>query len=283
MPLSSLAPARATTIPSAARDVLARHRVTVTGRPDGPPLLFAHGFGCDQAMWRHVAPAFTAEHRVVTFDHAGAGGADPTLFRPERYPTLRAYADDVLAICAALDLRDVTLVGHSVSAMIAVLAAIAEPERFASLVLVCPSPRYVDDAGYVGGFTPADIHSLLEMIDRDHLGWSSTLAPMVAGGADRAGVTDELEASFCRTDPEAARHFARLTFLADNRADLARVPVPALVVQSREDAIAQPAVGAFVEQQLPLGELVVLDAVGHCPHLSDPDQTIEVLRAHLER
>jgi sigma-B regulation protein RsbQ len=263
--------------------VLARHAVRVTGDPDGPPLLFAHGFGCDQAMWRHVAPAFEADHRVIVFDHAGSGDADPAVFSPERYASLHDYADDVLAICAALDLRDVTFVGHSVSAMIGVLAASAEPERFASLVLIGPSPRYVDEEGYEGGFSAADIDGLLATMEIDYLGWSSTMAPMIVGNADRPELGAELEASFCRTDPAAARHFGRLTFLSDNRADLPGVRVPTLILQCREDMIASPVVGAYVHRAIAGSELVVLDATGHCPHISAPALTIEAIRAHLER
>jgi sigma-B regulation protein RsbQ len=263
--------------------VLARHRVTVTGPADGRPLLFAHGFGCDQAMWRHVAPAFAGTFKVITFDHAGAGAPDPEHpFAPERYPTLHAYADDVLAIMNALDLHDVTFVGHSVSAMIGVLAAIAAPERFASLVLVGPSPRYLDDdPDYRGGFDRAAIDGLLEALELDHRGWSATMAPMIMGNPDRPALGAELEASFCRTDPAAAQHFARVTFLSDNRADLARLTVPALILQCRDDAIASEAVGAYVHAQLPGSTLVTLDATGHCPNLSAPEETIAAIAAHV--
>jgi sigma-B regulation protein RsbQ len=268
---------------AAPQDVLTRHRVTVTGPADGRPLLFAHGFGCDQAMWSRVALAFAGAFKVITFDHAGAGVPDPDRpFAPERYPSLRAYADDVVAIIRALDLRDVTFVGHSVSAMIGVLATIAAPERFASLVLVAPSPRYLDDdAGYRGGFDAATIDGLLEALETDHLGWSATMAPMIVGNPDRPALGAELEASFCATDPAAARHFARLTFLSDNRADLAHVPVPTLVLQCRDDAIAPEAVGRHVAAAVPDGTFVLLDAIGHCPNLSAPDVTIAAIAAHV--
>jgi sigma-B regulation protein RsbQ len=264
-----------------AQRVLARHAVTVTGNPAGRPMLFAHGFGCDQAMWRATAPAFEADHLVVRFDHAGAGDADPAAFTPERYESLQDYADDVLAICHALDLRDVVYVGHSVSAMIGVLAANAEPERFGALALICPSPRYVDDGEYRGGFSRGDVDGLLEIMDVDALSWAGALAPMVVGDPDRVDVLDELTGSFCRTDPAAARHFARLTFLSDNRADLARVRVPTLVVQCARDTVAPLAVGEYVAAAIADSALVVLDAMGHAPHLTDPQLTIEVLRAHL--
>jgi sigma-B regulation protein RsbQ len=270
-------------VPVVAQRVLDRHAVTVTGDPAGRPILFAHGFGCDQAMWRHVAPAFEADHLVVCFDHAGSGGADPAAFTPARYASLQDYADDVLAICAALDLHDVVYVGHSVSAVIGVLAANAEPERFGALALLCPSPRYVDEDGYRGGFSRGDIEGLLELMDVDALSWTAALAPMVVGDPEAAEAVDELTGSFCRADPVAARHFARLTFLSDNRADLAHISVPTLILQSAQDTVAPIAVGEHMHAAIPGSELVVLDVVGHAPHLTRPELTTEALRAHLPR
>jgi sigma-B regulation protein RsbQ len=260
-------------------DVLARHNVTVTGPPGAQPMLFAHGFGCDQNMWRYVAPRFAGDFRVVLFDHVGAGGSDLSAYDPERYGSLAGYADDVLAICDELDLRDVVFVGHSVSAMIGVLAAIAEPGRFAKLVLVGPSPRYVDDGTYVGGFAAEDIAELLDSLESNYLGWSSAMAPVIMGNPDRPELGQELTASFCRTDPEIARRFARVTFLSDNRADLARVGVPTLVLQSAEDAIAPRAVGEYVTAAIPGSRMVLLDATGHCPNLSAPAATAEAIAA----
>jgi len=262
-------------------DVLARNNVTVHGPQDAPPMLFAHGFGCDQHMWRHVAPAFAADHRVVLFDHVGAGGADPAAWDPERYASLDGYATDVLEICAALDLTGVVFVGHSVSAMIGVLAAGREPDRFAKLVLVGPSPRYVDEEGYRGGFSREDIEGLLESLDSNFLGWSSAMAPVIVGNPDRPELGEELTNSFCRTDPEIAQHFARVTFLSDNRADLAGVRAPALVLQCADDVIAPAAVGEYVHAQLPGSTLVRMRATGHCPNLSAPDETIAAIRAFL--
>jgi sigma-B regulation protein RsbQ len=262
-------------------DVLARNNVTVQGPQDAPPMLFAHGFGCDQHMWRHVAPAFAADHRVVLFDHVGAGGADPAAWDPERYASLDGYATDVLEICAALDLTGIVFVGHSVSAMIGVLAAGRDPDRFAKLVLVGPSPRYVDDEGYRGGFSREDIEGLLESLDSNFLGWSSAMAPVIVGNPDRPELGEELTNSFCRTDPEIARHFARVTFLSDNRADLAGVRAPALVLQCADDVIAPAAVGEYVHAQLPGSTLVRMQATGHCPNLSAPDETIAAIRAFL--
>jgi sigma-B regulation protein RsbQ len=261
-------------------DVLTRNNVTVSGRPDGRALLFAHGFGCDQNMWRGVAPAFEADHRVVLFDLVGAGRSDTSAYDRDRYGTLQGYADDVLEICAALDLRDVVFVGHSVSATIGVLAAAAEPDRFAKLVLVAPSPSFIDDGDYVGGFSREDIEGLLESLDSNYLGWSAAMAPVIAG-PDHPETGTELANSFCRTDPEIARHFARVTFLSDNRADLARVRTPALVLQCSNDALAPESVGRYVHEQLPSSRLVVMEATGHCPNLSAPAETVAAIRAFL--
>ncbi len=262
--------------------VAERHNVVVRGNPDGQPMVFAHGFGCDQNMWRYVAPRFEDDFRVVLFDHAGAGGADPAAYDAERHDTLGGYADDVLAICRDLDLRDVVFVGHSVSSMIGALAAIAEPERFAKLVLVGPSPRYIDDEGYVGGFAEGDIAELLDSLESNYLGWSTAMAPVIMGNADRPELGQELTESFCRTDPDIARRFAKVTFLSDNRADLARVRTPALVLQCSDDAIAPVAVGEYVRDALPDSTYVLLDATGHCPNLSAPDATAEAIAAFLD-
>jgi sigma-B regulation protein RsbQ len=260
-------------------DVIARHNITESGRPDGRPMLFAHGFGCDQNMWRYVAPYFADRFRVVLFDHVGAGGSDLASYDPERYASLSSYAQDVLDICHELDLRDVVFVGHSVSAMIGVLAALAEPERFAKLVLVGPSPRYIDAGGYRGGFSEQDIAELLDSLESNYLGWSSAMAPVIMGNADRPELGAELTESFCRTDPEIARRFARVTFLSDNRADLSRVGVPTLVLQCSDDAIAPVAVGEYVRDAIPGASYVLLDATGHCPNLSAPEQTAEAIAA----
>jgi sigma-B regulation protein RsbQ len=252
-----------------------RHNVTVTGQPDGQPMLFAHGFGCDQHMWRFVAPRFADRFRVVTFDHVGAGGSDLTAYDIERYSTLDGYARDVVEICRDLGLRDVVYVGHSVSAMIGILAARQAPELFARLVLVGPSPRYVDDLddGYLGGFSEEDIAGLLESLESNYLGWSGAMAPVIMGNPDVPELGAELTESFCRTDPAIARRFARVTFLSDNRADLAEVTVPTLVLQCSQDVIAPMSVGEYVVEHMPDASLVVLDATGHCPNLSAPDAT----------
>jgi sigma-B regulation protein RsbQ len=263
-------------------DPLRRNNVRVAGRADGRPMMFAHGFGCDQNMWRHVAPAFAEDHRIVLFDHVGAGGSELSAYDPSRYSSLEAYAADVLDICEALDLRDAVFVGHSVSAMIGVLAVRqAAPGTFGELVMVSPSPRYVDDDGYSGGFSRGDIEELLETMDDNYLGWSSAMAPVIMGNPDRPALGEELTASFCRTDPDIAKHFARVTFLADNRDDLAQVAVPTLVLQCKEDAIAPVHVGEYVHQAIPDSTFVLLDAVGHCPNLSAPQQTTAAIAAFL--
>jgi sigma-B regulation protein RsbQ len=256
-----------------------RNNVRETGRVDGQPMLFAHGFGCDQHMWRFVAPRFEDRFRVVLFDHVGAGGSDLSAYDPDRYASLAGYADDVLGICRELDLHDVIFVGHSVSAMIGALAALAEPERFAKLVFVGPSPRYIDDGAYVGGFSRDDIEELLDSLDSNYLGWSQAMAPVIMGNADRPELGAELTASFCRADPDIARRFARVTFLSDNRADLGRVATPTLVLQCANDAIAPVAVGRYVTDALPNASMVLLDATGHCPNLSAPDQTADAIDA----
>ncbi|MBI2710734.1 MAG: alpha/beta hydrolase [Actinobacteria bacterium] len=262
-------------------DVVTRNHVRTSGRPDGQPILFAHGFGCDQQMWRHVAPAFEDRYRVVLFDHVGAGASDLASFSPERYADLGGYARDVLEICDDLALTDMVFVGHSVSAIIGVLASLAAPGRFSRLVLVGPSPRYVDDDGYAGGFSRAAIEDMLDALDRNYLGWSTAMAPVIVGNPDRPELGEELTNSFCRTDPAIARQFARVTFLSDNRDDLHRVRVPTLVLQCADDAIAPVAVGRYVHAEIPGSELVTLDVSGHCPHLSAPQATVAAIDAFL--
>ena len=264
-------------------NVSQRHNVTVTGRPDGQAMVFAHGFGCDQHMWRFVAPAFEDDFRVIVFDYAGAGDADPTAYDPERHASLDGYATDVVEICRELGVKGGVFVGHSVSSMIGVLADRADPELFDKLVLVSPSPRYINDEDYVGGFTESDIRELLDSLDSNYLGWSSAMAPVIMGNADRPELGAELTASFCRTDPAIARRFAEVTFLSDNRADLATVQTPALVLQCTDDAIAPVSVGEYVARTMPHGTLVMLDATGHCPNLSAPEATVDAIAAFVRR
>ena len=228
-------------------------------------------------MWKDVAPAFEDDYRVVLFDHVGAGGSDLSAWSPTKYGSLAGYADDVLEICRELELHDVVFVGHSVSAVIGVLAAAQEPARFAKLVLIGPSPRYVDDDGYVGGFAREDIEGLLDSLDSNYLGWAQAFAPVIVGADHPAELQEELTNSFCRTDPEIARHFARVTFLSDNRADLERVTTPTLVLQCSDDVIAPQAVGEYVHRQIPGSTLVLMEATGHCPNLSAPEETVAAI------
>jgi sigma-B regulation protein RsbQ len=262
-------------------EVLVRNNVTISGNPAGRPMMFAHGFGCDQNMWRFVAPGFEDRYRVVLFDYVGAGASDLSAYDPERYAGLDGYAADVIEICEALELTDVVFVGHSVSAMVGVLAAAAAPERFGALVLIGPSPRYINDGDYVGGFTEDDIADLLASLDSNYLGWSSAMAPVIMGNPDRPELGAELTASFCRTDPEIQKRFARVTFLSDNRDDLARAKVPALVLQCSDDVIAPDAVGRYVHRHMSGSQLVKLQASGHCPNLSAPEETIAAISSFL--
>jgi len=266
--------------PPAATPVVTRNNVRVLGRGE-PTLLFAHGFGCDQNMWRLVVPAFQRAHRVVLFDHVGAGQSDLSAYDRRKYGTLDGYASDVLEICRELDLTDVIFVGHSVSAMIGVLAAKRDPSRFRALVLVGPSPKYLNDADYVGGFSRQDIDGLLESLDSNYLGWSTSMAPVIMGNPDRPELGTELTNSFCRTDPQIAAHFARVTFLSDNRADLAAVKIPTLILQCSDDVIAPNAVGEYVHRQMADSRLVVLKATGHCPNLSAPAETTDAIHAFI--
>jgi sigma-B regulation protein RsbQ len=260
--------------------VLRRNNVRVLGRGE-PTLMFAHGFGCDQNMWRLVVPAFQGSHRIVLFDHVGAGRSDLSAYDRRKYGTLDGYASDVLEICRELELTGVIFVGHSVSAMIGVLAANRDPSRFKALILVGPSPRYLDDADYVGGFSRQDIDGLLESLDSNYLGWSSNMAPVIMGNPDRPELGIELTNSFCRTDPQIAAHFARVTFLSDNRADLATVKIPTLILQCSDDVIAPNAVGEYVHGQMAESRLVVLKATGHCPNLSAPAETVHAIDAFI--
>jgi sigma-B regulation protein RsbQ len=257
-----------------------RHNVNVSG--SGPKtMLFAHGFGCDQNMWRFVAPAFAARYRTVLFDHVGAGGSDLAAYDPEKYASLDGYAADVIELCYELGIERGIFVGHSVSAMIGVLAANKAPNLFSKLVLVGPSPRYINDADYVGGFSEGQIHELLDFLDSNYLGWSQAMAPAIMGNPERPELGQELTNSFCRTDPEIAKRFARVTFLSDNRADLGQVRVPSLIIQCKEDVIAPECVGEYVRNNVPGSVLTLIDATGHCPNLSAPNETIAAIEAFL--
>jgi sigma-B regulation protein RsbQ len=245
-------------------------------------MVFAHGFGCDQNMWRLVAPAFAERYRIVLYDLVGSGGSDLSAYDRRRYGTLAGHASDVLDLVGAISDRPVVFVGHSVSAMIGLLAGIEAPERFAAQVMVGPSPCYINDADYVGGFDRADIEGLLDTLDSNYLGWASAMAPKIMGAPDRPALGEELTNSFCRTDPEIAKHFAHVTFLADNRADLPRFPVRTLLLQCSDDLIAPTAVGDYLHRHLPDSELRIIENIGHCPHLSAPGAIVEAMREFLD-
>jgi sigma-B regulation protein RsbQ len=261
--------------------VRVRNNVRESGNPLGRPIIFAHGFGCSQEVWREVVPAFEADFRIVLFDHVGAGDSDLSQYDYGKYDSLHGYADDVLGVVEELDLHDVVYVGHSVSSMIGVLAATRSPERFGALTLVCPSPRYTNTDDYVGGFDQYEIDGLLDALDANYLGWSAAMGPVIVGNAERPELGQELKASFCKIDPDIASHFAHVTFLSDNRRDLAQVSTPTLILQSEHDLIAPVRVGEYVHQQIPGSAFVVLPISGHCPNLSAPDLLATEIRAFL--
>ena len=262
---------------SSPASVLRRFNVKVAGSGERT-IIFAHGFGCDQTMWEPVARNFEGDFRVVLFDYLGHGQSDASAYSAERYASLDAYAEDVVQIGQALDIADAVFVGHSVSAIIGALASLMAPELISELVMVGPSPRYIDDEGYHGGFSREQIEELLEFLAENHLGWSAAMAPAIVGNTDRPELGKRLENSFCRTDPDIARDFARATFLSDNRSDLPLVQARSLVLQSREDIIAPMSVGEYVHAALPRSEFRLLEATGHCPNLSAPDEVTAAIR-----
>ena len=262
-------------------DVLRRNNVKVIGSGE-QTIVFAHGYGCDQSMWRQVVPGFSERYTVVLFDYVGSGKSDTAAFDRSRYSTLRGYAGDVQEILEAVGAAGpVHFVGHSVSSMIGALAAIERPDAFATLTMIGPSACYVNDGDYVGGFERTDIDGLLESLESNHVAWSSMMAPVIMGDKNNPELTDELEASFCRMDPFLAHHFARVTFLSDNRADLPLVTTPTLILQCQSDAIAGVRVGQYVHQCIKNSQFVVMDATGHCPHMSSPEEVIAELRRFL--
>jgi sigma-B regulation protein RsbQ len=262
-------------------NVRTRNDVRVSGQPGARPMVFAHGYGCDQNMWRFITPDFVVDHQVVTFDYVGFGHSDLAAYDPVTYDSLHGYADDVVAVLRDLDLTDAVFVGHSVSAMIGVLAHAKAPELFGAMVMVGPSARYVDDGDYVGGFSRVQIKELLDSLDANHLGWSTVMAPVIMANPDRPELAEELTNSFCRTDPEVARQFARVSFLSDNRRDLPGVTVPTLVLQCSEDVIAPESAGRYVHEHIAGSTFTQLSATGHCPHLSAPEETTSAIRAWL--
>ncbi|VXC78868.1 Sigma factor SigB regulation protein RsbQ [Burkholderia sp. 8Y] len=246
-------------------------------------MMFAHGFGCDQNMWRHFAPAFSQRYRTILFDLVGSGDSDLTAYDRAKYSTLQGHADDVLEIVEQFSTGPIIFVGHSVSTMIGMLAAIKSPEQFAANVMIGPSPSFINDANYVGGFERSDIEELLDTLESNYLGWSSTMAPSVMGAPEQPELAQELTNSFCRTDPDIAKHFARVTFLSDHRADLARVTTPTLIIQSNDDLLAPVSVGEFMRDMIPGSRLAMVENVGHCPHLSAPGPCIDATKDFLKQ
>lgn len=262
-------------------DVNLRNNVKVIGA-GSRSIVFAHGFGCDQSMWRFITPHFDSDHKVVLFDHVGCGQSQHSAYDDQKYATLHGYAADILEICAALQLDRPILVGHSVSAMMGILASIQEPNRFSALVLITPSPCYVDSDDYRGGFSPQDIQDFLEFLDNNYIGWSRSMAKVIMGNPERPELGEELANSFCRTDPSIAKKFARVTFLSDHRQDLSQVRVPCLILQCREDPVAPVTVGEFIHRTIPGSEFVLLEATGHCPNLSAPAETVAAIRQFID-
>ena len=262
-------------------NVFKRNNVKVQGSGK-QTMIFAHGFGCDQNMWRLVAPAFQRHFKTILFDNVGAGGSDLTAFDSDKYASLQGYAQDIVEILEAVGEDNTVFVGHSVSAMVGILAAIERPELFAKLILVGPSPCYLNDGEYIGGFDRTDIEDMLEFLDINYLGWSSTMAPAIMGNPDESSLAVELENSFCRTDPAVASHFARTTFLSDHRQDLRKLKRPSLILQCSDDVIAPDTIGRFMHSQMPDSTLVQMKATGHCPNLSAPDETTAEIRKYLQ-
>lgn len=260
--------------------VFKRHNIRVTGRGTRT-LLFVNGFGCDQSIWRYVTPALSEHFRLVLFDHVGSGLSDVAAYDPAKYASLDGYAQDVLDICRELELHDVTLIGHSVGAMIGMLAAIREPALFQQLLMLCPSPCYLNEAGYQGGFERADIEAMLAFMDHDFVGWADSFAPFIMGNPERPTLAAELAHSFCQNDPAIARQFARVTFLSDNRPDVADLKTPCLLLQCARDLIAPLEVGAYLQACLPQATLITLPVAGHCPHVSAPAETLDALEAFM--
>ncbi|MEO6960989.1 MAG: alpha/beta hydrolase [Puia sp.] len=260
--------------------VSVRNNVKISGK-GSQPILFAHGFGCDQHMWRLITPAFEEDYRIILFDYVGAGKSDLNSYYPDRYASLQGYAQDILDVCGELDLQDIIFAGHSVSSMIGLLAALSRPRIFQKMLMIGPSPCYINEGAYKGGFERADIDGLMETMERNYIGWSNFLAPQIMGNADRPELGLELSESFCSTDPEIAGRFAKATFFSDNRKDLDKLKIPTLILQCSEDIIAPLEVGQYLSKHIPNSTLKIMRATGHCPQLSAPAETIELIKEYL--
>ena len=259
-----------------------RNNIKVLGER-GPIMVFSHGFGCDLNMWRLLTPSFGRDFRIVLYDHVGSGGSDISAYDPKKYDSLQGYADDLLEVVEEYSDEPVIFVGHSVSAMIGLLAANKSADPFRAHIMVGPSACYINDGPYIGGFARTDIDSLLATLESNYLGWSSTMAPVIMGAPSQPELSVELTNSFCRTDPEIAKQFARVTFLSDNRKDLASLTAPTLILQCTDDIIAPRSAGDYILSQLPRGQLTLIENTGHCPHLSEPSACTDAIREFISK
>jgi sigma-B regulation protein RsbQ len=277
--LASTEQPEAVGLPAAQRQrILARHNVRVIGEGK-PPMLLCNGFGCNQRIWQHLTTALAAQHQVIVFDYVGSGESDLSAYDPQKYATLAGYAQDVVEICQALNLHKTVIVGHSVGATIALLAASQAPQHFAKAVLLAPSPCYINEPGYYGGFERADILHILAMMETDYRGWATAFADLLMGPTHASSLGEELAGFFCEMDPTIAKQFAHVSFLSDNRADVAQLHLPTLVVQCADDVAGPPEVGAYLIRHLPHAQLITLSTSGHCPHLSAPLETLNTIQA----
>lgn len=262
--------------------IIERNNVRTFGK-GRVPMVFAHGFGCDQNMWRFITPPFENDYQIVLFDYVGAGKSDISAYNTGRYANLNGYAQDIVDVCAALDLKNAIFVGHSVSCMVGLIAAIKEPERFSDLIMIGPSPCYINEKNYKGGFERKDIEELMDTMEKNYIGWANFLAPAIMKNGDKPELVEELTESFCSTDPTIARQFAMATFFSDNRGDLRQLRQPSLIMQCSDDLIAPLEVGEYLHAHLADSTLKVLKATGHCPHMSAPEETIEVMKEYLNK
>ncbi len=258
----------------------ATFNVRITGR-GSQPIVFAHGLGCDQNMWRFVAPLFEEKFKVVLFDYIGSGKSDVLQYSKEKYNSLHGYAEDVIAICNSLRLQDVIFVGHSVSCMIGLLASISQPHLFSRIIMVAPSPFYMNDSGYKGGFEKNEIEQLLAIMEKNLVDWANLYTPKIMGNEGSPELSNELKESFCTTDPAITHQFSTVTFYSDNRKDLSKLTLPCLILQCREDILAPLEVGEYMHTHTPGSTLRILNATGHCPHLSAPEETVRVIKEYL--
>lgn len=262
------------------KNILQRNNVTISGNGE-KVMLFAHGFGCSQDAWRRITSAFADDHKLILFDYIGAGKSDISAYDKVKYGNLEGYANDILEICHELKIKDAVFVGHSVSCMIGALASIKQPSIFKKLIFIGPSACYVNKEGYTGGFEKDDLDTLFEIMEDDFIGWANLMAPKVIGNPERPELANEMKEFFCATDPGILKDFARVTFLSDNRKDLKNIPVESLTLQCSEDIIAPMAVGEYIQENTPGNKMIILNATGHCPHMSEPEETIAAMRSFL--